>query len=968
MNMLLLLLLGVLLRVLFLRNEPGVIQNSSTTIIPAENHQESVILVLWWPMLPRWLLISNLSVATFQWDSKCCGAGSWEWGVLWSHELRSVGLGEEQSCATRSWMVGVSPWDNGIDSSTVKDDWVPSGCSVSSPDNKECADELFTLSLDRSSTSSACACSPSGSCDLTDVLSPNTVKSLVEPVLGVPPLPALGFGVCCPLVEPVLGVPPSPASGFGACCLFGVFGFWFHVLLFSLPILTLSPGVEARSGALSAKNGWCLELSLISAEVRNDPNQIARSFLRPQQSWCFATVNPTQSSRMTARAVASVALRMDVNHWLHVHVILRSEQSKEGALLTSFVSAMQAACVDAASWDLQRMWLVRLNMSKMINDNRWCCWTMMNNCDCECDTMKVLECSCAELSIQDPVQKSDCMALPSDHSLVQFNMIAGDIMTKMNSSFDSHQKDIVTHFRALTVVIEKLWALILKNNGNDETLISSKEHLLWALHCMKQAPNFTVLCKTMKTNTKSSPTKKTVLKWVWFCVREISTLKENVILWENRKTNDCGDDCLVSDDCIDCMFQQMLMNNPEKQGKKMVNEAFCSHEIDALALQCEIAVSLLLNDVVWINGPLCPGNWNDLETFSEVNRLRQTMHVSVRLQHMWCVHHQSQQKQKLHPWWSKWKDTMNCWTDTQRIGSVWKELLMSEALPWKRWKSKKIFSMLVLLQSKLWCRWVFESCAKFRPTNSIQMKTVVDKIQIMFTFEKKSDAVECTDKLGKQIDVDKKSNITSIFGESHLSMEFDGGNDECLTMLLITKQNRSQETWLKKFSDFKFLLLFFTLQPKVTHGEPFSLVMKMKWSNSTVVFEKLVNFFSQSQIEVLKIDTPALLPLLIALPDWWCHGFQDQWRLRVKGDCASSHSLGQHPCVIQLLWVSDHAQQLLAACEHHPLLRTIFQAMLFLCQNCSVLCLSLWLPQISSFAALHSSFEQQFQQVQWKLD
>ena len=32
-------------------------------------------------------------------------------------------------------------------------------------------------------------------------------------------------------------------------------------------------------------------------------------------------------------------------------------------------------------------------------------------------------------------------------------------------------------------------------------------------------------------------------------------------------------------------------------------------------MRYEIAISLLSNDIVWINGPFCPGDWNDLEIF-----------------------------------------------------------------------------------------------------------------------------------------------------------------------------------------------------------------------------------------------------------------------------------------------------------------------------------------------------------------
>ena len=229
--------------------------------------------------------------------------------------------------------------------------------------------------------------------------------------------------------------------------------------------------------------------------------------------------------------------------------------------------------------------------------------------------IKVLEHSFAELSIQDAIRKATRMPLPDESVMVQFNMIAKDVMSKLSRSFDSHKRDVVSFFGAPTIVIAKLWELIFENNGFNKRIIYNKEHLLWALHYMKQSPNFQVLCKTIKKSNQRSPTKKTVLKWVWFYVNKIKSLEEHVIVWGNRKTNDRGDDCLVSVDGIDCEFQQILIDHPTKPGKKIVNKALYSHKFHGPALRYEVAVSLLSSDIVWINGPFCPGDWNDLEIF-----------------------------------------------------------------------------------------------------------------------------------------------------------------------------------------------------------------------------------------------------------------------------------------------------------------------------------------------------------------
>ena len=50
-------------------------------------------------------------------------------------------------------------------------------------------------------------------------------------------------------------------------------------------------------------------------------------------------------------------------------------------------------------------------------------------------------------------------------------------------------------------------------------------------------------------------------------------------------------------------------------GKKIINKALYSFKFHGPALRYEIGVSLLSSDIVWINGPFFPGDWNDLEIF-----------------------------------------------------------------------------------------------------------------------------------------------------------------------------------------------------------------------------------------------------------------------------------------------------------------------------------------------------------------
>eukprot|EP00531_Pseudo-nitzschia_arenysensis_P013631 CAMPEP_0116148030 /NCGR_PEP_ID=MMETSP0329-20121206/18105_1 /TAXON_ID=697910 /ORGANISM="Pseudo-nitzschia arenysensis, Strain B593" /LENGTH=179 /DNA_ID=CAMNT_0003644067 /DNA_START=272 /DNA_END=811 /DNA_ORIENTATION=+ len=160
-----------------------------------------------------------------------------------------------------------------------------------------------------------------------------------------------------------------------------------------------------------------------------------------------------------------------------------------------------------------------------------------------------------------------------------------------SNSYELRQSDIISFFGCPMVVVAKLWDLIIENNDWDESAMSKKEHLLWALHYMKQSPNTNVMRKTFQKVGRNPPCKKTVLKWVWFYVNQISELEEKVIVWERRKTNDVGDDCLVSVDCIDCQFQQVKMDHPTRPGQKTIDKTLNSFKFKGPGLRYEVALS-----------------------------------------------------------------------------------------------------------------------------------------------------------------------------------------------------------------------------------------------------------------------------------------------------------------------------------------------------------------------------------------
>lgn len=85
------------------------------------------------------------------------------------------------------------------------------------------------------------------------------------------------------------------------------------------------------------------------------------------------------------------------------------------------------------------------------------------------------------------------------------------------------------------------------------------------------------------------------------------------ILWENRKINDIGNDCLSSVDGVDCSRTWPSYYN--HKGKLKKDKRYYTHKFKAGGLRYEVALSIRSSDIVWIAGPYLPGIWNDLAIF-----------------------------------------------------------------------------------------------------------------------------------------------------------------------------------------------------------------------------------------------------------------------------------------------------------------------------------------------------------------
>jgi hypothetical protein len=213
----------------------------------------------------------------------------------------------------------------------------------------------------------------------------------------------------------------------------------------------------------------------------------------------------------------------------------------------------------------------------------------------------------------------------------EFIELGAEIMKR--SHCDTKSRSFETrwhsHFQVAPFVISVTWNMLIER-ANEETQNRYKYakpvHLLWAclfLKVYKEEAILTGMCGGVDEDT--------FRKWVWFFVDEMSDLEYDVvstmfstiyylcfydvsnsychifcqILWENRKIGDKGRDCLIDYDGVDFITT--------RQGK--IPKAFYSHKHNGPGLRYSVGTCIETGDIVHIDGPHPPGDWNDLTIF-----------------------------------------------------------------------------------------------------------------------------------------------------------------------------------------------------------------------------------------------------------------------------------------------------------------------------------------------------------------
>ena len=218
------------------------------------------------------------------------------------------------------------------------------------------------------------------------------------------------------------------------------------------------------------------------------------------------------------------------------------------------------------------------------------------------------------LSIYDTRRKNSLLALPEAETVLEvINEIS--LMSKVSTDsphFYQH-RIAVSKFGASAITIAKIWEMILDLKESQGRFQNLKLHyLLWGFVKVKNYADEGVMAELC-----GNPTNKTFRKWSGIAIEAIIALKNAIIRWDNRfiGAEECDDGAHASVDCTDCQFQQILIDNPRRQGRKTINKKLYSYKIKKPALRYEVAISLWEDRIVWVNGPYLPGEFNDLQIF-----------------------------------------------------------------------------------------------------------------------------------------------------------------------------------------------------------------------------------------------------------------------------------------------------------------------------------------------------------------
>lgn len=207
---------------------------------------------------------------------------------------------------------------------------------------------------------------------------------------------------------------------------------------------------------------------------------------------------------------------------------------------------------------------------------------------------------CNDAAGLEPDQKRQRREL---HTLVDLDTViaAGRAITRGGKKSETISEDrLFRQFFGCGPVVAL--ALFTKINAeeDDQTVPPPLEHVMWSLLFLKTYVTESVMVQMIGLHVAGD--EKTLRSILWPMIEKISNLEGSVIVWENRKIGDIGNDCLVSVDGTDFQI--------EEHGR-----IFYCHKTKKSGLRYEVALGILSGNIVWVNGPFPCGAWPDIKIF-----------------------------------------------------------------------------------------------------------------------------------------------------------------------------------------------------------------------------------------------------------------------------------------------------------------------------------------------------------------
>ena len=163
------------------------------------------------------------------------------------------------------------------------------------------------------------------------------------------------------------------------------------------------------------------------------------------------------------------------------------------------------------------------------------------------------------------------------------------------------------HFGSYPNVIALIWEDLQMTNIEEAYVLPNKlkiKYYLMAMHFLKMYP------KDHEQESLWNLDRHTCRDWIWYYVDKIRALKAEKIEWPDD--NFMGDIFVISVDTTH------VESNEPNHLILSFDKDYYSHKYGRSGLSFELGIAIAQQQVVWMNGPIKPGVYNDIKAFTEL--------------------------------------------------------------------------------------------------------------------------------------------------------------------------------------------------------------------------------------------------------------------------------------------------------------------------------------------------------------